>query len=289
MLQQVIYPFRGAELGGSHVATFTLARAIKDQHGAECVVLCPEGTVIAKEAEKAGLRVAASGETPTGRNNLATDIAWRNRRKAVLERETRGRNSVVHCNDINTLRSWGLAARMAGLGVAYHHHALNRMWWPPHLVSLAYPDAVIAVSDATRQAVQRWRGDAIKELNTFELDPGYCRKTAREALRQANAWPQDAVIVGWIGNFWERKRPQFFLNVAAELKRLDPRYRFVMFGRDGDYSAAEMRQLAAKYGVAAETALPGFRQPVEANVACLDLLLAPAPREPFGRALVEAI
>src|SRR5262249_11412100 len=120
MLQQVIYPFRGAELGGSHVATFTLARAIKDQCGADCVVLCAEGSVIAQEDEKAGLRVTFSGEQPTGRNNLATDLAWRNRRRALLERETRGRNSVVHCNDINSLRSWGLAARMAGLGVAYH-------------------------------------------------------------------------------------------------------------------------------------------------------------------------
>jgi glycosyltransferase involved in cell wall biosynthesis len=42
-------------------------------------------------------------------------------------------------------------------------------------------------------------------------------------------------------------------------------------------------------GIAPIVAVPGFRQPVEANLASLDLLLAPAPREPFGRALVDAI
>ena len=44
--------------------------------------------------------------------------------------------SVMHCNDINSLRAWGLPARLPGIGVVYHHHALNRMWWPPHLLSL---------------------------------------------------------------------------------------------------------------------------------------------------------
>jgi glycosyltransferase involved in cell wall biosynthesis len=289
MVERVIFPFRGAELGGSHVATFTLAKALQAEFQVECVVICPGDTLIMREARKLGLRVVPSGETPTRWNNAVTDFTRAQRRRRILQPETTSGGTVVHCNDINTLRSWGLSARMAGLSVVYQHHALNRLWWPPHLLSLSYAHAVTAVSDSTMTAMERWRRDVVKELNPFEIDCATDRHAAREAILKEFGWPSNTLIVGWIGNFWERKRPIFFLEVAAELARRNTRYRFAMFGRDGDYATREIQQRALDMGIHWATALPGFRQPVEANIACLDLLLAPAPREPFGRALVEAI
>lgn len=289
MLERVVFPFRGAELGGSHVATFTLATAIQRQSPIECVVICPQDTLIMKEAQRIGLRTVASGEPPTGRNSVVTDITRIHSRRAVLHSACGNAGTAVHCNDVNSLRAWGLPARLNGMGVVYHHHALNRMLWPPHLVSLTYANAVVCVSDSTMTAMRGWRPDATKELNPFDIDRSVDRAAARQALLDEFRWPADAMIVGWIGNFWRRKRPDFFLETAASLHRSDPRYRFVMFGRDGDYAAADVRQLAIDRGVGAVTRIPGFRQPVETNLAALDLLLSPAPREPFGRALVEAI
>ncbi len=289
MLERVVFPFRGAELGGSHAATFTLATAIQHQSSIECVILCPQDTLIMKEAHRVGLRTVASGELPTGRNSVVTDVRHIGKRRAVLQRACGSCGTTVHCNDVNSLRAWGLPARLNGMGVVYHHHALNRMLWPPHLVSLAYASAVVCVSDSTLTAMRKLRPDATKELNPFEIDRSTDRAAARQALLDEFGWPADAKIVGWIGNFWRRKRPDFFLETAAALHRSDQRYRFAMFGRDGDFSVADVQQLAVDHGVAAVTAIPGFRQPVEANLAALDLLLAPAPREPFGRALVEAI
>src|SRR5262249_17220635 len=150
-------------------------------------------------------------------------------------------------------RSWGLAARMAGLGVVYHHHALNRLWWPPHLLSLSHANAVIAVSDNTRAAIEGWRRDTIKELNPFEIDPDFDPQAAREAILKEFSWPSNALIIGWIGNFWERKRPSFFLEVAAALTRQNTRYRFVMFGRDGDHTVDDVRRRALDLGVQSAT------------------------------------
>jgi glycosyltransferase involved in cell wall biosynthesis len=289
MVARVIFPFRGAEIGGSHVATFTLARALQRGFPVECVVLCPPDTLIMEEAHRLGFRTISTGEAPTGRNNIVTDFSRLAHRRHILEGEAADAGAVVHCNDINTLRAWGGAARLNGMGVVYHHHALNRVLWPPHLLALASASAVICVSDNTLAAMRGIRPDALKELNPFELDAGIDRTAARASLIEAFGWPSDARIVGWVGNFWERKRPGFFLETAAELARHDPKARFVLFGRDGDWSVGQVKQRAAELGIASIVAAPGFRQPVEANLASLDLLLAPAPREPFGRALVEAI
>lgn len=287
MVDRVLFPFRGSQIGGSHVATFTLARALQ-QAGIECVVICPDGTMIMEEAKKAGLRAVSSGEVPTGRNNPITDFSRVSARRRIVESEFKD-GCVMHCNDINSLRAWGLPARLSGIGVVYHHHALNRLWWPPHLLSLGYANEVLCISDITMNAMKTWRSDPVKELNPFELDPGYDREATRKAMLHEFGWRPDARIVGWIGNFWDRKRPDFFLQVAAELYRRDPKCRFVMFGRDGDFTIAEIKQKAIEYAVDEVTAIPGFRLPVEINLAPLDLLLAPAPTEPFGRALVEAI
>lgn len=290
MIDRVIFPFRGAELGGSHIAAFTLGEALQARCDIECVVVCPANTLIEREAKRLGFLTVASGEAPTGSNSVSTDVLWANRRRDILRRASNDAESViVHCSDINTLRSWGLAAKLAALKVVYHHHALNRLVWPPHLVSLAYADAVVGVSDATLRKLSGWRSDAVKELNPFLLDLSIDRADARSALLAEYGWGPDSRIVGWVGNFWKRKRPLFFLEVAAELYRRDARYRFVLFGRDGDYSREEMSELAQRLGLADAVALPGFRQPAEFNIACLDLLLTPAPQEPFGRTLVEAI
>ncbi|RYZ15036.1 MAG: glycosyltransferase [Alphaproteobacteria bacterium] len=290
MIDRVVFPFRGAELGGSHIAAFTLGEALQAQGGVVCVIVCPANTLIEREAQRLGFQTVASGEAPTGSNSVVTDMLWASRRRDVLNRASNdARDVVVHCSDINTLRSWGLAAKLAALKVVYHHHALNRLVWPPHLVSLAYADAVVGVSDATVRKVRGWRSDAVKELNPFLLDLSIDRGKARSDLLEEYGWSPDSRVVGWVGNFWKRKRPLFFLEVAAELYRRDGRYRFVMFGRDGDHSRKELTGLAQQLGLAGTVALPGFRQPAELNIACLDLLLAPAPQEPFGRTLVEAI
>lgn len=288
MVDKVIFPFRGAELGGTHLAAFTLATALQRRSQLDCVVLCAADTLIAREADRLGLRVVPSGEPPTNRSNLFTDFSRMGTRRKILQGETTP-GSVMHCNDLHALRAWGLAARLAGMGVVYQHHALNRLWWPPHLVSLTYADAVLSVSESTTSAMRRWRNDVVKELNPFEIDHACDRAAARQSLLEEFGWPDDARIVGWIGNYWARKRPIFFLEVAAELLRRDPRCRFVMFGRDGDYTIRDIRRRAAELGIDHASAIPGFRQPVESNLAPLDLLLAPAPREPFGRALVEAL
>jgi glycosyltransferase involved in cell wall biosynthesis len=163
------------------------------------------------------------------------------------------------------------------------------MWWPPHLRGLAFADEVIAVSEATLGSIRPLCRQAVKELNPFDIDMGIDRTVAHKAMRAEHGWRDDALIVGFVGNLWARKRPVFFLETAWEMFNRNPRCRFVMFGRDGDHTVAEMRQQAMRLGVGAITAFPGFRQPVEANIACLDLLVCPAPREPFGRTLVEAI
>ena len=71
------------------------------------------------------------------------------------------------------------------------------------------------------------------------------RAAARSAvLRDAGA-PEDSILVGYLGNFWDRKRPHFFIEAARHIAAAEPRARFLMFGRGGDHSEADMKAYAA--------------------------------------------
>ncbi|WP_187144469.1 glycosyltransferase family 4 protein [Microvirga massiliensis] len=111
-----------------------------------------------------------------------------------------------------------------------------------------------------------------------------------DARRRATSFgcPEEGVLVGFVGNFWSRKRPRFFLEVCARLASSRPDCYFVMFGRNGEETADDLLSFARDLRIADRVTWAGFRLPGEQNIAAIDLLLATALDEPFGRTLVEA-
>ncbi len=282
----VIFPFLGAGVGGSHVVAFRLAKHLKQAFGLESLVLCVEGSRIASEAALYGIDVAPTGERPASRNNPFYDLTKVAQRVALLKRHGTA-STIVHTSDIETTQSWGPCARLAGMNLVYHHQSLNRAAIP-NRITLLFPDAFIAVSDACVQNIgyvdQR---RVTKILNSMEAPSP--RPNARAAVVRDAGVPAEALLIGFVGNFWARKRPHYFIDAAQHIAAAEPRARLLMFGRDGDFSEAEMKAYAAERGLADRVVFMGFRSPPEENIAALDLLLAPAINEPFGLTPVEAL
>jgi glycosyltransferase involved in cell wall biosynthesis len=283
----IVFPFLGAELGGSHMSAFTLGQELMQHFGKRCIVIAAKNSLIEREALNRGFEVAASGERPAMRNTPLYDLL------RLLPRMGRLRahkaDAVLHCNDIGTLQSWGLAARMMGMPVVYHHRALNRMVLPNRMV-LAIADAIICISDRVRESLSGLSQERIATiLNPFSIALSLDRKAARAALIERYGFERDAYIAGFIGNFWVRKRPHFFLDACRYILGHNPKARFVLFGRNGEITEAQLRAYAREIGIADRTVFAGFQLPAEKNVAALDLLLAPALAEPFGRTLIEAL
>ena len=285
--QQVLFPFLGSEIGGSHVSGFTLARQLQSD-GVRCRVWCDGDSLIAGEAGKAGLDVQPSGEPPSPRNNPLTDVVRLPSRLRTLRALGR-RGTLIHCNDIAALQAWILPARLAGIPIVYHHRSVNRMLLPNRkLVEQA--DGTIVISDECRANVAFLPPARVRQIvNPFSIEREIDRHAARSDLLHEFDFPHDARLIGFVGNFWTRKRPLFFLEVAAAIARVDKRARFLVFGRDGEMTMGDLKREAERLDIGPLTAFPGFRMPGERNIAALDVMLATAVREPFGRTLVEAL
>lgn len=290
-LSTIVFPFSGFDIGGSHVATFELATELRRRHGRRCVFLVAKESPIAAEAERLGMEVCDTGELE------ATSWGIRKRRSPLyvlrrLPARTRvmrrfGRSCIVHCNDLHGVQSFGLITKAMGGKIIYHHHALNRMILP-NRVLIGLADAVFAVSDICRRALSFIAPDRLSiVLNPIEVGD-VDRPAARARICAKLGVDPARTLAGFVGNFWERKRPLFFLQAAAILAAQKPDLHFILFGRKADYEVDELEREAERLGLTGRVTFAGFMMPAEDNIAALDILLAPAVNEPFGRTPIEA-
>jgi glycosyltransferase involved in cell wall biosynthesis len=282
----ILFPFINVKLGGSHISAFTLAEALQKEFGIRCVAIAGEGTMIAQNAAQRGLEVAFTGERPRRRHNPIYDLVRLRRRLGLLRRY--GRDAIIHCNDIGSLQSWGMAGKLLGQRSIYHSRSFPREVLP-NRVLVRQADRVVSIGDASENAVKFVPPERrVRVTNPFAIDIESDRSSARTALVNEFGFPKDARLVGYVSNFWQRKRPDMFLEVCALLAKEDAGLRFILFGRDGDLTQDHLQLLAERLGIADRTHFAGFRMPAEDNLAALDLMVLPTLQEPFGRSLVEA-
>jgi glycosyltransferase involved in cell wall biosynthesis len=188
---------------------------------------------------------------------------------------------------MQALKSWGPVAKLIGLPLIYHHRSLNELTFLKRRV-LSLADYAICISDACSKNL------SCLDRSTMILDPvdlgkGINRISAREGLADDFGIDRDARLVGFVANFWQRKRPFFFIDVCAHLASQAETFHGMMFGRAGDIQESELRSYSDSIGLGDRITFAGFRLPPEGNIAALNLLLAPALDEPFGLTLVEAL
>src|SRR5262245_29926081 len=282
---QVIMPFLGSNIGGSHVASFALGDVLSADYNIECTVLCPTPSFIAEEARKRHFSVVSSGDHPTYRHPLSYDLRRLPGRIGILHR-FRSRHAVLHCNDIQALKSWGPAAKLHKIPVIYHHRALHVMTFLKRRV-LSLADYAICVSDVCLDNLSCVARRKVVLDPVTIADAGGVR--ARDSLVEELDLDHGVRLVGFVANFFHRKRPFFFLDVCAQLVRQVNDVHGIVFGRSRELEEGKLRAYADSIRLAGRVTFAGFRLPPTRNIAALDVLIAPAVNEPFGLTLVEAL
>ncbi|MFF4651579.1 glycosyltransferase [Streptomyces sp. NPDC001380] len=292
---RVLWLAKGLGRGGAEQLLVTCARHLdRDRYEVDVAYVLPWKDALAPALEEAGIRVHCLGGTP-GASGRA-DPRWPLRlRRLAVERGYR----LVHTH----MPVPAVAARLLLRGPGLHGvrlvHTEHNLWeryrrptrWA-NAATYGRNDAVVAVSRAVADTVSRGGRDLGGRLTVVHHGPDLSGAppgpAARSAARGRLGLPQDAVVVGSVGNLTPKKDQRTLLEAHARLRRTHPGAVLVLIG-SGPLEQ-ELRGRAAALGLAdGAVVLAGSRPDVPELLPALDVFALSSRQEGLPVALMEAM
>jgi glycosyltransferase involved in cell wall biosynthesis len=294
----VCFPFVGDKLGGSHVSVHGLIKNLDRARFKPLVVLHETDGPVAEYYRREGITFEpAPAKNRLERAKLRNAAAITNvfRTLPAFVRFLKAHNAaIVHTNDGRAHVAWGLAARLAGAKLLWHHRGDDASIGM-HLVApwLANKVASVSTFSAPKPGIFSAAHKATVIHSPFDVAKSeqFDRCTSRAMiLKELNA-PPETNILGFVGTLVNRKRPLVFVEMIAALRKLTPERNFagLFLGSALNGLDQTTKEKAKDLGVADLIHFMGYRHPGEAWIAGMDALIVPAVNEPLGRTLVEAM
>jgi glycosyltransferase involved in cell wall biosynthesis len=288
----VLFPFIGDSVGGAQLSALLLIEGLEKENVRTDVVVHEEGP-LSQHLEQIGRRYEIFplpgyvGRAPSLTGNIELLIKAGTRIRKIIREQ---RWDIVHAHDSRTNMTWVLPTRFSGKKFVWHQRSrFSASRLQGLLVRPA--DAVVSISDYIKHALpDTVRHESTVVANPFDTGrPVPDRSVARAQLLEELNLPANSRLVAAVGNMTSQKRPEFLVDVAAEVmgQVVDPVY-FVVFGRIPDNLQSQLMDRAGKRDIAENLVFAGFRYPVEPCIAGSDVLVSAAIKEGFGRSLVEA-
>lgn len=288
---RVCYPFVGDSVGGSHISVLALIQGLPREQIRPVVIVHREGPLaeylraLSVDFQNApNVRIVSNGRILTQLGEMLGCVI------PLARFLRRHRIDIVHTNDRRMHLTWGLAARLAGARFIWHQRTATRS---RQLDLFSLPaNRVLTISSYCRDTLSpqvRRRARIIK--NPFwGTSAAQDRVQQKAQLLEEVGAPRDTTVIGYVGNMMLHKRPNVFVEMAAELCHSGRRqYIFPIFGDPREPVKSEIEELVEKRGLQGRCVVMGARFPIEPWIAGCDVLAVPAVNEGFGRTLVEAM
>jgi glycosyltransferase involved in cell wall biosynthesis len=297
---RVCFPFVGDDVGGSHISALKLVQNLDTSRVIPVLVLQetmgPLAAFLKRESQPfMGLppltTLPAKGTTLGG---VATYLTSTLPQLSRFIREQRF--DIIHTNDGRTHINWGIAARLAGARLVWHHRG-DPDAKGANILGPLIADRMVTVSRFSRpkHPIRSFNGRLSVIHSPFD-HPSVVpdRAAAKATLLEELGLAPGTRVLSFIGGLIERKRPLLFINIIERFLREHPQIPIVgcVFGNSPAgspdlESAARVR--CAERGLGQTVRFMGFRNPIEPFLAATDVLVVPAMGEPFGRTLIEAM
>ena len=201
---------------------------------------------------------------------------------------------VIHSHDWLTYPAGIHAKQVTGKPLVIHVHAtdydrsrgnVNPTVFGIERDGMMHADHIITVSNLTRQTV----------IEKYGIDPAKVTTVhnaviplSQELLDVQVNKPKEKIVT-FLGRITMQKGPEYFVEAAAKVLKLDHNVRFVMAG-SGDMMD-KMINLAAERGIADRFHFPGFQKgkQVYEMLKASDVYIMPSVSEPFGISPLEAM
>jgi glycosyltransferase involved in cell wall biosynthesis len=269
--------------GGGEVWMLRTLRALQER-GHRVWLCCRPETELAKRAVAQGVPVKLLTFRGDFDPFTIAQLAWLMKHEQI---------EVVLTNMDKELRLGGIAAKIAGVSAVIPRRGIDyplKNRWRYRLAYNVLAARIIANSEATKQALLRnapWLDSERIEVIYNGIDMQPFLQPSRRCLRTEWGVPQQAPLLGFVGQLDERKGIDVLLKAFERVHRQVPQVRLVLVGRGALQETIESEVRRQNWGSA--VLLPGFMDDVVSVMQAIDILLLPSLWEGFGIVLIEAM
>jgi glycosyltransferase involved in cell wall biosynthesis len=230
--------------------------------------------------------------TRTGRGPVDLGYLWQLGR--LMRRQ---RTHIVQSHLLTATLYSALAGRLAGVPVVGTFHGMVDLapkdrWATVKLrLITANVARLVFVSEALRHHFQaRYRiSDARVSVISNGIDPAVFRPAPHRGLQQELHLPDDAILIGAVGNIRPAKGYDDLLRVARICCRADARIHFVIVGEPGEPLQSSLMELRREFALESRVTFLGFRSDIAWILNGVDIYLSTSTSEGFSLTTIQAM
>jgi glycosyltransferase involved in cell wall biosynthesis len=290
-IKRVLYPFVGDTVGGSHLSTIELVKNLPKERYQSIVLLFKDGLFV-DYLKSIGIDYVLRKDLSfvVGASLLSEAMQMLLVAPSLASFLYNEKIDIVHTNDYKMHRTWAVAARLAGCRLVWHQRTadLSRR---NGLFSLLAHEIVTISNYCRNNLVERMSKKAEVIFNPFNIELlSVSREQSRSYVFSELKCMPVSYVVGFVGNIEEQKQPIVFLHAAKRIRdSLGEQVVFIMLGELRQEMTEKVKVEMHRLELEESIYMLGAKFPINSWIASMDLLLAPAINEGFGRAIVEAM
>ena len=283
-MKKICFPFLGNKLGGSHKSAIILIRNLDRSFFKPIIVLHSNG-ILKKFLDKQNIKyIFLPLKNFVGKKkgylNIFFSIIYTTLilSKFILKNKI----SIIHTNDVSMHLTWAIPSLVTFRKLIWHCRILYPKWRLFKVFSY-FPKKIICISKFVRNSIPNFfYNKSVIIYNPVDKKKNYLKDNLK--------YKKHAILVGFVANFWERKRPMDFVNIAEKIiSKSKKNFLFLMVGLNKDYKKESLLKEIKRRKIKKNFLLKNFVYSIEELIAKFDLLIIPAVNEPFGRTLIEAM
>lgn len=290
----LLYTNTPTYLGGAEVSILTLMRELDRDRFTPRLLTTSDGD-LSRTASQSGIKVTINPLPGLSRRNPLPHLRGIRDLTNLVRQE---RISLIHTNCDSSLLPVRYAAALNRVPFVSHIRDFVRGWFTPvNLRVLHSARAVIAISAAVARACTDAGLDPERVVTIYDpIDVDTISSATladRTRFRAEFNIPQDATVLGIVGQIQAIKGHREFMRVAMKLAARERNLHFLIVGTSSGAAdqqfATEMRALAYQSPFSELFHYTGFRSDIPAVMKSTDILTVPSWTEAFGRVVVEGM
>ena len=272
---KIFFPYCGETMGGSHVSSLTLIKLLKKRKHFNILIGIHKKGIFKTYCEKNKIPfIFLNKDFFSNSNKFLTNLLNLIINLRFFYKFLKSNNfDIIHINDYRMLNTWTMLSYVLKIKKIIFHqrNPMPSSKWIK--LNLRYVSKIISISKFVNSSLSK----KLKDKSILIYNP--IKEIKIQSKPKKN-------IIGFVGTYTERKRPEIFFKFAKKLILDNSKFKFIFIGYISDKN---IRNVFEQFPSLKEKIFfSGFRNNPYPLIQCCKLLICPAKNEGFGRVPLEA-